>query len=65
MYPMALSTFVKELSVFGPTIKNFSQLKKSMVNYLDILKIWEVVEKSYVPKYKQCKWNVKYPDYKI
>jgi hypothetical protein len=65
MYPMALSTFVKELSVFGPTIKNFSQLKKSMVNYLDILKIWEVVEKSYVPKYKQYKWNVKYPDYKI
>jgi uncharacterized protein YfbU (UPF0304 family) len=36
---------------FDQTTKNFNQWKKIMVNYLNILEIWEVVKKDYVPKY--------------
>jgi Zn-dependent oligopeptidase len=43
--------FVKEPPVFGQTTKNFSHWKKTMVNYLNILEVWDIVDKRYMAKY--------------
>ena len=48
---MALKRFVKVPKIFGQTTKNFSYWKMLMINYFNILKVWDIVEKGYVPKY--------------
>jgi gag-polypeptide of LTR copia-type len=41
---------MKEPSVFDQTIKNFSHWKKTMINYMNILDIWDIVVNGYVPQ---------------
>jgi hypothetical protein len=48
---MAPSRHIKELSVFGSSCNNFSYWKKCMINYLNILDVWSIVEYGYEPKY--------------
>jgi hypothetical protein len=42
---------MKEPPVFDSSCKNFSYWKKYMINYLNILDIWSIVEYGYKPKY--------------
>ena len=37
--------------VFGKETNNFAQWKLGMVNYLNILEVWDIVEKGFVPTY--------------
>ena len=48
---MAPYRTVKEPLIFGSTTKNFMHWKKTMINYLNILEIWDVVDKGYTPKF--------------
>jgi hypothetical protein len=48
---MTPPSFVKEPLVFGQTTKNFNHWKKTMVNYLNILEVWDIVDKGYIAKY--------------
>ena len=48
---MAPYRSVKEPLIFGSTTKNFMHWKKAMINYLNILEIWDVVENGYTPTY--------------
>src|ERR1017187_3941115 len=48
---MAPYRSVKEPLIFGSTTKNFMHWKKAMVNYLNILEIWDVVVDGYTPTY--------------
>jgi hypothetical protein len=42
---------VKEPTTLGLNCKNFSFWNKCMVNYLNILDLWDVVQHSYIPHY--------------
>jgi hypothetical protein len=42
---------VKEPPTLGLNCKNFSFLKKCMVNYLNILGLWDIVQHGYIPHY--------------
>jgi hypothetical protein len=42
---------VKEPSILGLNCKKFSFWKKCMVNYLNILDLWDVVQYGYIPHY--------------
>ena len=48
---MAPTRYVKEPPVFDVTTKDFSHWKISMINYFNILEVWDIVEKGYEPKY--------------
>ena len=48
---MAPYRHVKEPMIFGSTTKNFMHWKKAMMNYLNILDLWNVVEKGYKPTF--------------
>ena len=48
---MAPNERVEEPQIFGKTTENFSYWKISMINYFNILEVWDIVEKGYEPKY--------------
>jgi calcineurin-like phosphoesterase family protein len=45
---MTQPRFVKELQSLDKPLKTCSHSKKTMTNYLNILEIWDIVEKYYV-----------------
>jgi gag-polypeptide of LTR copia-type len=48
---MAPNRHIKEPPVFGSSCKNFSNCKKYMINYLNILDVWSIIEHEYEPKF--------------
>jgi hypothetical protein len=48
---MTFLMYVKEHLTLGLNYKNFSFGKKYIVNYLNILGLWDVVQHGYVPHY--------------
>ena len=48
---MAPNERVEEPQIFGKTTENFSHWKMSMIDYFNILEVWDIVEKWYEPKY--------------
>ena len=42
---------VRESVIFDNTTKNFSHWKKTMINYLSILEVWNIVQKLYTPTF--------------
>ena len=48
---MASKRFVKVPKIFSQTTKHFSHWKMLMINYFNILEVWDIVEKGYEPKY--------------
>jgi hypothetical protein len=48
---MALSRHIKEHPIFDFLYMNFSYWKKYMINYLNILDVWSIVEHGYESKF--------------
>jgi gag-polypeptide of LTR copia-type len=48
---MTPSMHIKEPPVFDSSCKNFFYWKKYMINYLNILDVWSIIEHGYEPKY--------------
>ena len=50
---------VKEPLIFGNSTKNFMHWKKTMINYLNILELWDVVNKGYTPIFTTTTTDIK------
>ena len=42
---------IKEPPILGTTCNNFSYWKMCMVNFLNLIDVWDIIEKGYSPKY--------------
>jgi hypothetical protein len=50
---MAQIIYIKELSIFFQTTKNFIYWKICTINYLNIFGIWDIIEMGYIPRFDE------------
>jgi gag-polypeptide of LTR copia-type len=55
---MAPSRHIKEPPVFDSSCKNFFYWKKYIINYLNILDVWSIVEHGYEPKFNTTTYSL-------